>query len=164
MVQYNRIELLNHPVCKKYLRMKWCVRATFDDLLTWIVVPSWQSRFVLIRRVAYGSRAHLLNMFLYLLGLLPLTHLIVNLRPTMNTTDTGEHSIVMVPSAFSEVLMHIFKIAASSYYDTVFIISVIIIIISQQSVFLSFCMVMVLIMNIYCIGKEVVQISQQVPL
>lgn len=25
MVQYNRIELLNHPVCKKYLRMKWCV-------------------------------------------------------------------------------------------------------------------------------------------
>ena len=24
MVQYNRIELLNHPVCKKYLAMKWC--------------------------------------------------------------------------------------------------------------------------------------------
>ncbi|KAF3835888.1 hypothetical protein F7725_028446 [Dissostichus mawsoni] len=25
MVKYNRIELLNHPVCKKYLAMKWCV-------------------------------------------------------------------------------------------------------------------------------------------
>uniref|UniRef100_A0A8C4DCC8 Transient receptor potential cation channel, subfamily A, member 1b n=1 Tax=Dicentrarchus labrax TaxID=13489 RepID=A0A8C4DCC8_DICLA len=25
MVHYNRIELLNHPVCKKYLAMKWCV-------------------------------------------------------------------------------------------------------------------------------------------
>lgn len=27
MVHYNRIELLNHPVCKKYLAMKWCVFA-----------------------------------------------------------------------------------------------------------------------------------------
>ncbi|XP_040921857.1 transient receptor potential cation channel subfamily A member 1b [Toxotes jaculatrix] len=105
MVQYNRIELLNHPVCKKYLAMKW---------------------------VAYGSTAHVLNMFLYLLGLLPLTHLIVTLRPTMNTTDTGEHSIIMVPISFT-----------------------------QQSLFLSFCMVMVLAMNVYCIAKEVVQISQQ---
>lgn len=23
MVHYNRLELLNHPVCKKYLAMKW---------------------------------------------------------------------------------------------------------------------------------------------
>uniref|UniRef100_A0AAQ6IBK3 Ion transport domain-containing protein n=1 Tax=Anabas testudineus TaxID=64144 RepID=A0AAQ6IBK3_ANATE len=105
MVQYNRIELLNHPVCKKYLRMKW---------------------------IAYGSTAHLLNMFMYLLGLLPLTHLIVNLRPTMNVTDTGEHSIIMVPTAFIE-----------------------------QSLFLTFCMVMVLVMSVYCIAKELVQISQQ---
>uniref|UniRef100_A0A8C7YS93 Transient receptor potential cation channel, subfamily A, member 1b n=1 Tax=Oryzias sinensis TaxID=183150 RepID=A0A8C7YS93_9TELE len=91
MVKYNRIELLNHPVCKKYLAMKW---------------------------VAYGSKAHALNMFLYLLGLLPLTHLIVSLRPSMNTTDTD--------------LIN------------------------------SFSMVMVLIMNIYSIGKEIVQLSQQV--
>ncbi|XP_041817411.1 transient receptor potential cation channel subfamily A member 1b [Chelmon rostratus] len=105
MVQYNRIELLNHPVCKKYLAMKW---------------------------VAYGSKAHLLNMFLYLLGLLPLTHLIVALRPSMNTTATGEHSITMVPVSFI-----------------------------QQSLFLSICMVMVVVMNIYAIAKEVVQISQQ---
>uniref|UniRef100_A0A8D3D7J0 Transient receptor potential cation channel, subfamily A, member 1b n=1 Tax=Scophthalmus maximus TaxID=52904 RepID=A0A8D3D7J0_SCOMX len=68
MVEYNRLELLNHPVCKKYLAMKW---------------------------FAYGSTAHVLNMFLYLLGLLPLTHLIVTLRPSMNTTDTGENSIIM---------------------------------------------------------------------
>uniref|UniRef100_A0A3B3VP07 Transient receptor potential cation channel, subfamily A, member 1b n=1 Tax=Poecilia latipinna TaxID=48699 RepID=A0A3B3VP07_9TELE len=105
MVQYNRIELLNHPVCKKYLGMKW---------------------------VAYGSKAHVLNMFLYLLGLLPLTNLIVTLRPSVNTTETGELDIVMVPTSFTE-----------------------------QSMFLSFCMVMVLITNVYSIGKEVVQISQQ---
>ncbi|XP_039983195.1 transient receptor potential cation channel subfamily A member 1b [Xiphias gladius] len=105
MVQYNRIELLNHPVCKKYLAMKW---------------------------IAYGSTAHVLNMFLYLLGLLPLTHLIVTLRPTMNTTGTGEHSIIMVPISFIE-----------------------------QSLFLSFCMVMVLVINVYCIAKELMQISQQ---
>ncbi|XP_041823420.1 transient receptor potential cation channel subfamily A member 1b [Melanotaenia boesemani] len=105
MVQYNRIELLNHPVCKKYLAMKW---------------------------LAYGSKAHLLNMFLYLLGLLPFTHLIVRLRPSMNSTDTGEHEIIMVPVSFRE-----------------------------QSVFLSFCMVMVLVMNIYSVVKEIVQMSQQ---
>ncbi|CAG5895906.1 unnamed protein product [Menidia menidia] len=105
MVKYNRIELLNHPVCKKYLAMKW---------------------------VAYGSKAHLLNMFLYLLGLMPLTHLIVTLRPSMNTTETGEYDIIMVPISFTE-----------------------------QSVFLSFSMVMVLVMNIYSIAKEVVQMSQQ---
>ncbi|KAM7369953.1 hypothetical protein PAMP_011241 [Pampus punctatissimus] len=105
MVQYNRIELLNHPVCKKYLAMKW---------------------------VAYGSTAHVLNMFFYLLGLLPLTHLIVTLRPTMNTTATGEHNINMVHSSFIE-----------------------------QDLFLSCCMVMVLVISIYSIAKELVQISQQ---
>ncbi|KAM7390546.1 hypothetical protein PAMA_008623 [Pampus argenteus] len=105
MVQYNRIELLDHPVCKKYLAMKW---------------------------VAYGSTAHVLNMFFYLLGLLPLTHLIVTLRPTMNTTATGEHNINMVPTSFI-----------------------------KQDLFLSCCMVMVLVINIYSIAKEVVQITQQ---
>ncbi|XP_034416620.1 transient receptor potential cation channel subfamily A member 1b [Cyclopterus lumpus] len=105
MVQYNRIELLDHPVCKKYLAMKWS---------------------------AYGSTAHVLNMFMYLLGLLPLTHLIVTLRPALNKTDTGEHIITMVQVSFFE-----------------------------QSVFLSFCMVMVLVMNVYYVMKELVQISQQ---
>ncbi|XP_057681142.1 transient receptor potential cation channel subfamily A member 1b [Corythoichthys intestinalis] len=105
MVKYNRLGLLNHPVCKKYLSMKW---------------------------VAYGSKAHLLNMFIYLLGLLPLTHLIVTMRPTMNITATGIHNITMVPVSFAE-----------------------------QSVFLSVCMVMVLVMNVYAIVKEVLQIIQQ---
>lgn len=41
---------------------------------------------------------------------------------------------------------------------------VIMIFISQQSLFLSICMVMVVVMNIYAIAKEVVQISQQVQL
>ncbi|XP_056155818.1 transient receptor potential cation channel subfamily A member 1b [Lampris incognitus] len=105
MVQYNRIELLTHPVCQKYLKMKW---------------------------LAYGSTAHLLNMFVYLLGLLPLTYLIVTLRPTLNTTTPGNHSVTMVPISFTE-----------------------------QTLPLSVCMVMVLVMNICAIGKEVVQISQQ---
>ncbi|XP_077364943.1 transient receptor potential cation channel subfamily A member 1-like [Festucalex cinctus] len=102
MVKSNRLELLNHPVCKKYLSMKW---------------------------VAYGSTAHIVNMVTYLLGLLPLTHLIVTLRPTMNTTN---HQITMVPVSFTE-----------------------------QSTFLSFCMVIVLAMNIYSIIKEVFQIKRQ---
>uniref|UniRef100_A0A3Q3VT07 Ion transport domain-containing protein n=1 Tax=Mola mola TaxID=94237 RepID=A0A3Q3VT07_MOLML len=109
MVYYNRIELLNHPVCKKYLAMKW---------------------------VAYGSKAHFLNMFLYLMGLLPMTHLMITLRPTINTNGTGAQNVTMVKVSFTEVLM-------------------------IQSLFLSYCMVMVLVMNIYTIGKEVLQISQQ---
>ncbi|XP_029934624.1 transient receptor potential cation channel subfamily A member 1b isoform X2 [Myripristis murdjan] len=104
MVQYNRIELLNHPVCRKYLEMKW---------------------------LAYGSKAHFLNMFIYLLGLLPLTYLIVTLRPTLDTSQ-GNHNITMVP-----------------------------INLRQQNVVRTICMAMVLVMNIYAIGKEVVQISQQ---
>ncbi|XP_068438137.1 transient receptor potential cation channel subfamily A member 1b [Clinocottus analis] len=106
MVQYNRIELLNHPVCKKYLAMKWS---------------------------AYGIMAHVLNMFMYLLGLLPLTYLIVNLRPSLNTSNiTSEHIITMVPVSF-------FK----------------------QNATLSSCMVIILVMNIYYVAKELVQISQQ---
>ncbi|KAM9774909.1 transient receptor potential cation channel subfamily A member 1b [Syngnathus typhle] len=105
MVKYNQLGLLNHPVSKKYLSMKW---------------------------VAYGSKAHILNMFMYLLGLLPLTHLIVTLRPSVNITETGERKITMVPVSFTE-----------------------------QSLFLSFCMVMVLVMNIYSILKEVLQMIQQ---
>uniref|UniRef100_A0A672JFM9 Transient receptor potential cation channel, subfamily A, member 1b n=1 Tax=Salarias fasciatus TaxID=181472 RepID=A0A672JFM9_SALFA len=106
MVEYNRIELLNHPVCKKYLAMKW---------------------------IAYGSKAHLVNMFMYMLGLLPLTHVVVTLRPSVNfTNETGERDIMMVPVSFQ-----------------------------KQSIFLSFCMMMVFVMNIYSIVKEVIQLWQQ---
>uniref|UniRef100_A0A8C6U7Q4 Transient receptor potential cation channel, subfamily A, member 1b n=1 Tax=Neogobius melanostomus TaxID=47308 RepID=A0A8C6U7Q4_9GOBI len=106
MVRHNRIDLLNHPLCKKYLAMKWA---------------------------AYGSIAHILNMFFYLLGLLPLTNLIVSLRPTYNNiTATGERVITMKHVSFTE-----------------------------QSVHLSISMVMVVVMNIYSIFKELVQISQQ---
>uniref|UniRef100_A0AAZ3NNF4 Transient receptor potential cation channel, subfamily A, member 1b n=1 Tax=Oncorhynchus tshawytscha TaxID=74940 RepID=A0AAZ3NNF4_ONCTS len=77
MVNNNRIELLTHPVCKKYLEMKW---------------------------VAYGSTAHLLNLFVYLLGLLPLTHLIVSLRPSLDHTGPDNTTAVtMVPISFREV-------------------------------------------------------------
>lgn len=128
------------------------------------------SFFVFINRTAYGSTAHLLNMFLYLLGLLPLTHLMVTLRPTMNITDTGEHSVTMVPTAFVEVRLLSSAelklkinnssscLAHSQGLSWLFLNFVL----SQQSLFLTFCMVMVLVMNIYCIAKEVVQISQQV--
>ncbi|KTF80550.1 hypothetical protein cypCar_00019551 [Cyprinus carpio] len=46
MVNFNRVSLLTHPVCKKYLEMKWN---------------------------AYGVKAHLLNMTVYALGVFPLT-------------------------------------------------------------------------------------------
>lgn len=36
--------------------------------------------------------------------------------------------------------------------------------ISQQSIFLTICMAMVLVMNVYAVVKELVQISQQVGL
>uniref|UniRef100_A0A8C4D9P0 Transient receptor potential cation channel, subfamily A, member 1b n=1 Tax=Dicentrarchus labrax TaxID=13489 RepID=A0A8C4D9P0_DICLA len=78
MVHYNRIELLNHPVCKKYLAMKWCV----------FVIQHFSFCYV--------------------------------------ATDQIARKMIF-----------------------------------SQSTFLSVCMVMVLVMNIYAIAKEVVQMSQQ---
>uniref|UniRef100_A0A672L0R5 Transient receptor potential cation channel subfamily A member 1-like n=1 Tax=Sinocyclocheilus grahami TaxID=75366 RepID=A0A672L0R5_SINGR len=75
MVQYNRLELLTHPVSQKYLEMKW---------------------------YAYGSKVHLLNLAVYLLGLLPLTYLILNLRPKQDVFGNNT-SVIMVPVSFREV-------------------------------------------------------------
>nr|KAF6405854.1 transient receptor potential cation channel subfamily A member 1 [Rousettus aegyptiacus] len=74
MVQHNRIELLNHPVCKEYLLMKW---------------------------LAYGFRAHILNLGSYCLGLLPMTFLVVNIKPGLAFNSTG---IINETSDRSEVL------------------------------------------------------------
>uniref|UniRef100_A0A673YFR2 Transient receptor potential cation channel, subfamily A, member 1b n=1 Tax=Salmo trutta TaxID=8032 RepID=A0A673YFR2_SALTR len=80
MVNYNRIELLTHPVCKKYLEMKW---------------------------VAYGSVAHLLNLFVYLLGLLPLTHLIVSLRPSLDYTGPDNTTAVTMRLSYLKDISNI---------------------------------------------------------
>uniref|UniRef100_A0A673YE52 Transient receptor potential cation channel, subfamily A, member 1b n=1 Tax=Salmo trutta TaxID=8032 RepID=A0A673YE52_SALTR len=95
MVNYNRIELLTHPVCKKYLEMKW---------------------------VAYGSVAHLLNLFVYLLGLLPLTHLIVSLRPSLDYTGPDNTTAVtMVPISFRERLSYLKDISnIQDWYSIIF--------------------------------------------
>ncbi|KAB1256572.1 Transient receptor potential cation channel subfamily A member 1 [Camelus dromedarius] len=74
MVQHNRTELLNHPVCKEYLLMKW---------------------------LAYGFRAHVMNLGSYCLGLLPMTFLVVNIRPGMAFNSTG---IINETSDHSEIL------------------------------------------------------------
>ncbi|XP_056378121.1 transient receptor potential cation channel subfamily A member 1 isoform X2 [Hyla sarda] len=92
MVNLNRVELLSHPVCKEYLLMKWR---------------------------AYGYKAHLLNLAIYSLGLIPLTLLIVNaVAPNNGTNSTTKHeplelqdtyftrtcmSIVMLMSIFGVV-------------------------------------------------------------
>ncbi|KAK9953442.1 hypothetical protein ABG768_017434 [Culter alburnus] len=104
MVRYNRLELLTHPVSRKYLEMKW---------------------------KAYGSKVHLLNLAVYLLGLLPLTYLILNLRPSQNISANGT-SVIMVPVSFSE-----------------------------QKCLISVCIIMVLVLNVYSICKELVQLAQQ---
>ncbi|KAJ8401456.1 hypothetical protein AAFF_G00383750 [Aldrovandia affinis] len=104
MVQFNRIELLTHPVCKKYLEMKWC---------------------------AYGVKAHMLNLTVYSLGLLPLSHLIVNMRPTLDTIENGTA---------------ICKVSTS---------------LEKECYFLTGCMFLVFTMSLYAVGKEVVQMVQQ---
>lgn len=66
-----------------------------------IIVYSTDIVFYLDRK-AYGSKVHLLNLAVYLLGLLPLTYLILNLRPSQNISANGT-SVIMVPVSFSEV-------------------------------------------------------------
>ncbi|KAF4022350.1 hypothetical protein G4228_014145 [Cervus hanglu yarkandensis] len=107
MVQHNRIELLNHPVCKEYLLMKW---------------------------LAYGFRAHVMNLGSYCLGLFPMTFLVVNIRPGMAFNSTG---IINETSDHSEIL------------DT------------KNSYAINFCMILVLLSSILGYCKEVAQIFQQ---
>ncbi|XDC58401.1 hypothetical protein R6Z07M_009583 [Ovis aries] len=107
MVQHNRIELLNHPVCKEYLLMKW---------------------------LAYGFRAHVLNLGSYCLGLFPMTFLVVSIRPGMAFNSTG---IINETSDHSEIL------------DT------------KNSYAINFCMILVLLSSILGYCKEVAQIFQQ---
>ncbi|XP_051989633.1 transient receptor potential cation channel subfamily A member 1a [Xyrauchen texanus] len=104
MVHFNRMSLLTHPVCKKYLEMKWN---------------------------AYGIKAHLLNMTVYALGVFPLTLLIVNLKPTLNS----ERNVTSV------------QMVCTSLY--------------KQSYFITTCIFLVLAMNMYAVGKEILQIVQQ---
>lgn len=54
-------------------------------------------------RQAYGSKVHLLNLVIYLLGLLPLTFLIINLRPAQMTGQNGT-SVVVGPIPVRQVL------------------------------------------------------------
>ncbi|MGH0139985.1 UNVERIFIED_CONTAM: hypothetical protein FKN15_070197 [Acipenser sinensis] len=110
MVQFNRVELLTHPVSKKYLEMKW---------------------------LAYGLKAHVLNLAIYSLGLVPLTILIVNLRPEISVNRTAENGtevrgVTMTTQALDK---------HNSFYTV--------------------CMILVLVMTLYAVGKEMVQLYRQ---
>uniref|UniRef100_A0A8C8G3L1 Ion transport domain-containing protein n=1 Tax=Oncorhynchus tshawytscha TaxID=74940 RepID=A0A8C8G3L1_ONCTS len=89
MVKFNRIELLTHPVCKKYLEMKWN---------------------------AYGMKVHLLNLAIYSLGLGPLTHIIHTLKPVLNTNVTNTTSPSPSPSQCYIITTCMFLILAMSLY------------------------------------------------
>uniref|UniRef100_A0A6Q2Z121 Ion transport domain-containing protein n=1 Tax=Esox lucius TaxID=8010 RepID=A0A6Q2Z121_ESOLU len=74
-------------------------------------------KYTLQIMVAYGSAAHLLNLFIYLLGLLPLTHLIVSLRPSVNYTSPDNTTHVrMVPISFREVGTLMFSVCQRRNY------------------------------------------------
>ncbi|XP_036742182.2 transient receptor potential cation channel subfamily A member 1 isoform X1 [Manis pentadactyla] len=107
MVQHNRIELLNHPVCKEYLLMKW---------------------------LAYGFRAHIMNLGSYCLGLIPMTFLVVSITPGMAFNSTG---IINETSDHLEILD------------------------SKNSYPIKICMILVFLSSIFGCCKEVVQIFQQ---
>uniref|UniRef100_A0A8C5B740 Ion transport domain-containing protein n=1 Tax=Gadus morhua TaxID=8049 RepID=A0A8C5B740_GADMO len=90
MVKYNRIELLSHPVCQKYLEMKWSVSDTIESL----------------------------NHYHIKLDVFSASFIAINVRSDWSVSWLN-------------------------------------------SFFLSLCMVMVVVMNFYAIGKEVLQIFQQ---
>uniref|UniRef100_H0VJD1 Transient receptor potential cation channel subfamily A member 1 n=1 Tax=Cavia porcellus TaxID=10141 RepID=H0VJD1_CAVPO len=104
MVQHNRIELLNHPVCKEYLLMKWC---------------------------AYGFRAHMMNLGSYCLGLIPMTLLVINIKPGTAFNSTG-----IINETHNQT-------------DT------------TNSYPIKVCMILVFLSSIFGYCKEVIQIFQQ---
>lgn len=112
-------------------------------------------------RVAYGSKAHFLNILLYLLGLMPLTYLILSMRPGMSINGTGDHNITMVDVSFQEVPQKAL-LSTTKEKKKELLITMRSSLFSKQSLLLSFCMVMVLVMNIYAIIRELVQMSHQV--
>ncbi|KAK2502458.1 hypothetical protein MC885_015105 [Smutsia gigantea] len=107
MVQHNRIELLNHPVCKEYLLMKW---------------------------LAYGFRAHIMNLGSYCLGLIPMTFLVVSITPGMAFNSTG---------IINETIDHLEILDSKNSYP------------------IKICMILVFLSSIFGCCKEVVQIFQQ---
>ncbi|XP_074141587.1 transient receptor potential cation channel subfamily A member 1 [Sminthopsis crassicaudata] len=107
MVKHNRRELLNHPVCREYLLMKW---------------------------MAYGFRAHIMNLGFYCLGLIPMTILISNVKPGVAFNSTG---IINITENGSEPL------------DT------------KNSYLIKVCMILVFLSSILGFCKEMIQIFQQ---
>ncbi|XP_066434673.1 transient receptor potential cation channel subfamily A member 1 isoform X2 [Eleutherodactylus coqui] len=100
MVQHSRVELLSHPVCKEFLLMKWR---------------------------AYGFKAHLLNLAVYSLGLIPLTLLIVKgVTPSSTNSTAGPKDLYLEDTYFART-----------------------------------CLSIVMIMNIFGLLKELVQMYQQ---
>ncbi len=97
MVNFNHISLLTHPVCKKYLEMKWWAMN-----LHFLMSRDPDLKSVLFYRSAYGIKAHLLNMTAYAMGVFPLTYLIVNLKPTL-VTARNVTSVNMVCTSLYKV-------------------------------------------------------------
>nr|BCR37383.1 transient receptor potential cation channel subfamily A member 1 isoform 277V [Buergeria buergeri] len=104
MVQHNRVELLSHPVCKEYLTMKWR---------------------------AYGFKAHLLNLAVYSLGLIPLTLLVMS---------------AVVPDSQSN------NSTVNSSPEPLLL---------QDSLFTRACMGIIMFVSIFGIFKEIIQMGQQ---
>ncbi|MGH0121380.1 UNVERIFIED_CONTAM: hypothetical protein FKN15_072414 [Acipenser sinensis] len=86
--------------------------------------------------LAYGLKAHVLNLAIYSLGLVPLTILIVNLRPEISVNKTADNGTEVREVTITEAL-------------------------DKHSYFYAACMILVIVMNLYAIGKEMVQIYQQ---
>ncbi len=120
---------------------------------------------VLFYRNAYGIKAHLLNMTVYALGVFPLTYLIVNLKPTL-VTARNVTSVDMVCTSLYKVqyakpihrkgwyVVMLYTPRKKNYDPTSFSI--------QQSYIITTCMLLVLAMNMYAVGKEILQMIQQV--
>ncbi|XP_072267162.1 transient receptor potential cation channel subfamily A member 1 isoform X2 [Pyxicephalus adspersus] len=103
MVHHNRVELLSHPVCKEYLLMKWR---------------------------AYGFKAHLINLAIYSLGLIPLTLLIMSASVPESQLNNSTNSNLKPLEL-------------------------------QDSYFTRACMGIVMLMSIFGMLKEIVQMGQQ---
>ncbi|XP_068955651.1 transient receptor potential cation channel subfamily A member 1 [Petaurus breviceps papuanus] len=107
MVQHNRRELLAHPICREYLLMKW---------------------------MAYGFRAHVMNLGFYCLGLIPMTILISNIQPGLAFNSTG-----IINGTIN----------GSTSLDT------------KNSYLISVCMLLVFLSSVFGFCKEMIQIFQQ---
>uniref|UniRef100_A0A8C4GDH1 Transient receptor potential cation channel, subfamily A, member 1b n=1 Tax=Dicentrarchus labrax TaxID=13489 RepID=A0A8C4GDH1_DICLA len=84
MVHYNRIELLNHPVCKKYLAMKWCVFVIQHFSFCYVATDQIARKMIFSRWNYFKDFSNQSDWFTAILSLLFIIPIMLNVKGSLH--------------------------------------------------------------------------------